>query len=339
MKIQNLLPPAVLLTAISLFSCSNSDYTANASDQENEKSKQAVTDSVSYQTEAATNKLITQLVNPSANEKNDPPQIASVFSSSAARLGSLDSTHRFIRTADIRFRVDQVAKATYQIENIANRFGGYVADTKLASNLQSRYSIHVSSDSSLETMRYVVNNSITMRIPAKNLDTALKSLVPLIDYLDYRNVNMNDITLSVLGNQLTQKRNAKYQNRVSAHIDNGTAKLTDQESAELSLLNSEERSDNALLENLRLEDQILYATITLYIYQNETILQELIAREKTIQAYEPGLGIKLGNALEKGWRGLRILFVLMVTIWPLWLIGFGIWFGIRKYLKRKAVKA
>lgn len=254
--------------------------------------------------------------------------------STAARPTRLDSTHRFIRTADMRFRVKSVAMVSYQIEDLARKFEGYVADTKLTSQLQSSYEKPVSADSTLQTMRYVVTNSMVLRVPVENLDTTLKSLVKYIDYLDYRNINTNDITLEMLANKLEQARIAKFNQRLAFTVDNKSSKLADAQSAEESMLNQQANSDNALIENLRKDDQVKYSTITLHIYQPETIRQELIAREKDIDVYEPGLGSKLASACSSGWHGLQLLLVGIVTLWPLWLIGFGIFVLIRKLVKK-----
>lgn len=258
-----------------------------------------------------------------------------VFSSSAARPNALDSTHRFIRTADIKFRVKDVVNSTYSIENITARFGGYVANTHLTSEQTGQYTTRVSEDSSLETMHYMITNKIVLRIPVENLDTTLKSLVPLIDFLDYRNVSTNDISLEVLANMLQQKRQGKYNARLSKDIDEKGKKLNDVQSAEQSVLSSEETADNALIQNLRLDDQVRYSTITLNIYQHETFRQELVKNEKTISSYEPGLGEKLSKAAKGGWHGLRAILVFFVTIWPLWLIGAAVWALVRWLVKNQ----
>lgn len=331
-----------LFAAIFLFACADGNRESAVQDKSAGVYRMADSISAAAPPAVEQSKLVDQFL-ANTNEKDQADFLSgfqNVFSSSASRMNSLDSTHRFIRTGDIKFRVNNVAAATYRIEDITARFGGYVADTKLTSELQSRYEVPVSTDSSLETMRYVVTNTILIRVPARNLDTAIKSLVPLIDYLDYRNINTNDITLSVLSNQLAQRRNANYNSRLSHDIDSKGTKLPDVQSAEESILRQQESSDNAMIENLRLDDQVRYSTVTIQIYQRESIRQELIKREKTIDAYEPGFGTKLSEGLSSGWKGLRFVITLFVTVWPLWIFGAGIWIFIRWLIKKneKAAK-
>ncbi|HTL81740.1 MAG TPA: DUF4349 domain-containing protein [Bacteroidia bacterium] len=268
--------------------------------------------------------------------RSSAPGFLLPFVTSAGRMNKLDSSHRFIRTADMKFRVQSVAQATYRIEDLTADFGGYVADTKLASTLVYNSTTPVSVDSSLETMRYEVSNTLLLRIPAEKLDSALKSLAPLVDYLDYRNVNTQDITLDILANRLQQTRVAKYNIRVTSDIQQNSNHM-DVQGAENSMLNQQENSDNALIENLRMDDKVRYSTVSINIYQPQTIRQELVKREKTVAAYEPGFGSQVGESLASGWRGLRVFLAGVILLWPMWMIGLSVLFGIRFYLKKKKV--
>ncbi|CAN5233501.1 DUF4349 domain-containing protein [soil metagenome] len=357
MKTKTFLFPAVLTAGIFIYSC-------NAGDRNPYNNSITMADSIStvnyaqQESSAGSPKKIT--ASPVSANQNDDGKVANsasvqsfskdqtentnpqyqnflyLMQSSAARPTKLDSTHRFIRTANMRFRVRNVASVSYRIEDLAVKFGGYIADTKLESQLQSNEEKPVSEDSTLQTMRFMVTNSITIRVPVENLDTILKSFVPFIDYLDFRNVNTNDITLDLLANKLAQARIAKFNQRLAFSIDNKSGKLNDVQDAEQSMLNQQENSDNALIENLRKDDQVKYSTITLYLYQPQTIRQELIAREKNIAAYEPCLGNKLGSALSAGWYALRMIIIIIVSLWPLWLIGGIVWIVIRRMLRKKA---
>jgi hypothetical protein len=347
MKTSHLPYPALIVATFALFAC-NADSSPNSKESggynamADSIARSPLSDEKGYTDGIATksnknNRYQAEQKLKDGEEIDEMSYLSNVFSSSAARMNRLDSTHRFIRTGNVRFRVTNVAMATYAIEDITNRFGGWVADTKLSSDMVSLSQLPVSADSSLETMRYVVNNTITLRVPAKKLDTVMKMLVPLIDYLDYRNINTNDITLNVLSNQLAQVRLAKYSNRLANDIDNKGKKLPDVQSAEESILLRQEQSDNSLIENLRLDDQVQYSTVTVQIYQRETIRQELIKRERPVEAYEAGLGKRLGESFMTGWRGLRAFLAFFVMLWPLWVASAAAWFTTKWFLKRKKI--
>src|ERR1043165_1206073 len=139
--------------------------------------------------------------------------IDKVASSSAAVENKKDTAHKFIRTADIKFKVKNVVNTTYDIENIVNDQGGFVTYTNLNSIVNNKTVVPVSADSSLETTLYTYENTMTIRVPNTKLDTTLKSIAGLIYFIDHRTISANDVALSLLANKLTQERMARSEQR------------------------------------------------------------------------------------------------------------------------------
>lgn len=256
-----------------------------------------------------------------AESSRDENTSNAFISSSAAVENTNDTTHKFIRTADLKFKVKSVINSTYTIENLTGRQGGFVTYTKLTSNIDNVTTIAVSADSSLETTYYTVSNSITLRVPNTKLDTALKEISKNIDYLDYRIIKAEDVALQILSNNLTQKRSAKNEERLTNAIDNRGKKLKETTIAEEVLLSKQEQADNANISNLSLTDQIKFSTINLSIYQRQTIKRELISNDKNIDAYEPSFGSKILEALKFGWNTLESFLVFLAKLWGLFVFG------------------
>ena len=122
---------------------------------------------------------------------------ASVISSSAV-VQPNNNNRKFVRTADIKFKVKNVAKSTYAIENVTNKFGGFVTYTNLESHINHKEETRVSQDSILETTKFTVDNNITIRVPNTKLDTVIKSIAKEIDFLDSRLIKADDVTLQML---------------------------------------------------------------------------------------------------------------------------------------------
>ncbi|SFD65460.1 DUF4349 domain-containing protein [Flavobacterium phragmitis] len=254
--------------------------------------------------------------------------------SSSAAVERKDSKQKFIRTADIKFKVKNVVKSTYAIENAVQKFGGFVTYTNLQSNILDQIKTKISQDSTLETTKYAVENNITIRVPNTQLDTIIKSIAKQIDFLDFRVIKADDVSLKYLANELSQKRNAASAQRVENAIATKGKKINDIIDAENTLDNQKEASDNRTIENLSLQDQINFSTVTLQIYQNETIKQEIIAGEKDSTFYKPNLGIQIIDALKSGWNILQAILIFFINIWPIILIGLGGFFLYKKYFKK-----
>ncbi|TPG41520.1 DUF4349 domain-containing protein [Flavobacterium pectinovorum] len=255
--------------------------------------------------------------------------------SSSAAVERKDSKQKFIRTADIKFKVKNVVKSTYAIENATQKFGGFVTYTNLQSTIQNQIKTKISQDSTLETTKYTVENNITIRVPNTQLDTVIKTIAKQIDFLDFRVIKADDVSLKLLANQLSQKRSATTEKRVEKAIDNKGKKINDVLEAENTLADQKEANDNTTINNLSLQDQINFSTITLQLYQNETVRQEIMASEKESAAYKPNLGIQIIDSLKTGWYILEAIFVFLVNLWPFILIGLGGLFFYKKYYKKQ----
>ena len=258
----------------------------------------------------------------------------SVISSSAA-VENKNSNRKFVRTADVKFKVRNVAKSTYAIEDATTKFGGFVTYTHLQSNIHSEDRTKVSQDSTLVTTKYKVDNNITIRVPNTKMDTVIKTIAKQIHFLDYRIIKADDVSLQMLSNELAQKRSNSSEKRLENAIDSKGKKLKDITDAEENLDEKKERKDNSIIQNLSLNDQVDFSTITLNIYQDESILQEMIANEKSVISYRPNIGLQLLDSLKTGWFMLEGIISFIVLIWPILLFGFLGYFGYKKFKKTK----
>ena len=259
------------------------------------------------------------------------------ISSSAAVENNKDSTRKFIRTAELKFKVKNVLASTYSIENITNRQEGFVTYTNLTSNINNITTTAISADSSLETTYFTVKNDIILRVPNTKLDTTLKEISKNIDFLDYRIIKAEDVALQILSNSLTQQRSEKNENRLINAIDNRGKKLGETTIAEEVLLSKQEQADRAKISNLSLADQINFSTIHLSIYQRQSIKRELISNNKNIEAFEPSFGSKVVESSKLGWKVLEALILFLIKIWGLFLFAIIVFF-IYKMYKHKLKK-
>jgi len=295
----------VLGIAIMLFSCSNA---------KRENAEAAVSES--------------QIMADSISQE----EVAGSFiSSSAAKENTKDTVHKFIRTAELKFKVKSVINATYEIEDIAIRQGGFVTFTNLTSNIENNTTTAISADSTLETTYFTVSNTMIIRVPNTKLDSCLKEIAKLIDFLDFRIIKAEDVALQLLSNNLTQKRTAIIEKRLINAIDKRGKKLLETTTAEETLINKQEQADNAKIANLSLRDQMNFSTINLSLYQKQTIKREVILNDKNIAAYEPSFWSKIVGALKAGWSILAALVVFIAQLWGLILFGIILFVIYRKW--------
>jgi hypothetical protein len=259
---------------------------------------------------------------------------ADVVSSSAA-VEKPDSKRQFIRTADVKFRVKNVTQSTYAIENATIKHGGFVIYTNLQSSIYKRETSKISQDSLLETTKYSIENNITIRVPNTQLDTVIKTIAKQIDFLDYRLIKADDVSLQLLSNELAKNRLRSSVNRVANAIDSKGEKLNQIVTSEDILESKKKQFDNKKIENLSVLDQVNFSTLTLNIYQRETVRQEKIVNTENKIISRPHLGIQLWDSIKSGWFILEDIILFVIQFWTIFLLGFVIWFGFKIFKTAK----
>lgn len=257
-----------------------------------------------------------------------------VISSSAAVV-SKDTTRKFIRTADLKFRVKDARWATLKIEDIIGAHNGFVEFTELRSEPMGTQTVAHSEDSSLEIIHYRVINNMTLRVPNTELDSTLRAIGRLAEFLDFRIIKAENVTLSIKEKQLAANRLKKYDNRVANAIDNKGNRLSDITYAEENRLNRQEQSDNNLIDELSLQDKIDYSTIQIEMYQRSSTMRTIIESEKEVEPYKTSFGTRLMNGVKTGWKILEFIVLAIVNTWSILLIIAATLFTIRYFIKRK----
>ncbi len=171
-------------------------------------------------------------------------------------------------------------------------------------------------------------------MPNTKLDTTLKDIAKNIDYLDYRIIKADDVSLQTLANKLTESRAVKNETRLAKDIDNNTKKLAETITAEEILFNKQEQADNAKISNLSIADQVSFSTVNLLIYQRQTVKRTVIANDKNITAYRAGFLSRLWDSIQFGWSVILELFLFVSKLWAFLLGGLLLYWVYKRY-KRK----
>ena len=266
-------------------------------------------------------------------EMADTTTMPFVFSS-ASKIGKIDSIKKFIRTVDIKFKVKNVEKSTYKIEDITHRFDGFVTYTHLNARINYTESFRVREDSLLQRVHFVVENNITVRVPKKLLDTTLKQIVSQIDFLDYRIIKAEDVSYDALKNRMHQKRFNRYQERITKTTDKSN-KTNAVVNAENGLYEKEADADQSVLDDMILNDKVEYSTVQLYIYQDEKIKENTVFSQPNTPSFKTSFGKEFVHSVKFGWELIEEIILVLIKIWPLILIGFGVYFLIKRMIRRK----
>jgi hypothetical protein len=251
-------------------------------------------------------------------------EISDVISSTSS--SDIDSSRKMVITTDMKFKVENVLKATYHIEDVTRKNGGRVVFSDLKSNLNENTVTQISADSALERLNFTTQNVLKLRIPNDKLSLSLREFASEISFFDYRIIKVDDVTLDILGNNLQQNRNEKSADRV---LNSGSQKVKG--NMETLGLEMQENADNAKIANLLLKDKMNMSTVEINIYQNPETRIKLIAKAQEPIGYGGNLVFEVVNALKYGWSLLERLLIFVLKFWSIFSV-LGLVFYCRKKL-------
>ncbi len=246
-----------------------------------------------------------------------------------------DTNRTFIRKADLCFKVKDVKTSTFKIEQIVNANNGYVTTSNLESTINSKSSVRTSKDSVMDVINYTVQSNIVVRIPNEDLDETLAEISGLIDYLDYRRINAEDVTSQFEYGALAEKRYAKHTNRLEKAIDQKGKKLTQLVEAENNLLDKQQGVDALQINSNELAYGVKYSTIAINVYQKEYIKKEVSAYFVPVEPYKPSFGSDLKIATSAGLVVFEELILFFIKLWPIALLVTGFVFIFKRIRKFK----
>ncbi len=221
--------------------------------------------------------------------------IASAGSSSSANVSATNVVEpKIIRTASLSIEVNDYQLARAKIDSIITLNKGYIV-----------------SESFQETDTQK-GNSISIRVPSQNFDNLLKNLAESAKRVDYQNIYAQDVTEEYidvktrLNNKLQLEKTYLSLLRKAQNMDD-ILKIENK----LAEIRSEIESEQGRLNYI--DHQVNLSLISLYVYQKIDY--------KFIPKQLPGFWQRIKEGFHWGWRGLLWFAILLVKLWPLWLLS------------------
>jgi hypothetical protein len=240
---------------------------------------------------------------------------------------------KFIRTADLKFKVNKVDDAVIDIENKIRSFGGFVNLSRLENIIQDSTNVFISQDSTLQTIHYITEGFLILRVPDYLMDSLLTILNPLSTFTLNREIHADDVRIQMLTNNLSNQRAIRTSRRIEHDIDVKGKKLSDIEEAEKTREEREESADNAKISNLTLDDEVRFSTISIEIYQDPVIRYTRILRDRRINEYQLPFISQVSDSFESGWQLIKDLIIALTRFWSVFVLCILAYFVFIKYFQ------
>lgn len=250
----------------------------------------------------------------------------SIISSSCSKVDVKDTAHKFIRTAEIKFQTNDVIKTTNKIEDLAKKQGGYVQESQLENKLLYSSENEYNKDTLIDSKKYLLESNIVIRVPAENLDTTLRIIAQYVDKLDYRKIKAEDVSLNLDANKLTIAHSQSIDKNIAESSKNSkSTKPLETAMVEEMRYQSKLNENMAIISNRLLIDQVKFSTITIDLYQKETIKTDKVFNWEHVNDRYISFYQKVLNSLEMGIVIVREIILIIINLWLLLiLVGLGI---------------
>ncbi|MCD9027997.1 DUF4349 domain-containing protein [Luteimonas sp. BDR2-5] len=267
------------------------------------------------------------------------PDVSQMTSATATQR---DPARRFIRTAQLRFAVDDVYASALAIEDLAAKYGGFVVRSQVHAETRNTRRRPMGDGKLLELAEYVTRGNVTVRVPSDRLQAFLRELVGQMRFLDGRDFSAHDAQFDLLRQQLAFQRGQALQQSLGDAVqdDDRLDRKADAFTARAQALAAR---DEAQVAQREFEDRVAFATIDMSLYQPAQVRRtERVDTEAVFAQHGPGFFPRLGKALSVGWHGLLDVLVGLAALWPLWLLvaaAIAGWRALRRLRRRRAALA
>jgi len=242
--------------------------------------------------------------------------------SSAASMTVKDK--QFIKTADVNMEVKDVYEATISIEKTVQDLGGFVTHSNLHSNVISEDTYNTSGDEAMLIKKYQTENAMQVRVPTEKLGELLTLINDKKLFLNFRNINAEDVTSNIRYAEMEGKRIKKTSENIDQLKTNkDKVKLDNDNMAEGNLQQ---------LANMDTADNIKYSTVDIYIKEPKLRIAEIaVTNTRNIDhKYKFNFIYDAKNAFVEGFYLIQKIAVGLITVWPLILILSIIFYFLRK---------
>ena len=217
---------------------------------------------------------------------------------------------KIIKSANVRYKVAYVKDATRKIHNIIQQYHGYVSEQRFQNTLHQK------------------ENRFTIKVPTKSFDMLMDSIVKVADFVDYENITTQDVTEEYIDLQSRLKTKLEVKERYETILRKRAKTVKDILATEDKLRVIQEEIEATQGRLHYLTNKVSFSTIEVDLY-------ETVVYKETPTSYTRTFLSRVKEGFSFGWQLIESIVLGVIYIWPLLLLAIGIFFIVKKKLKKK----
>lgn len=173
---------------------------------------------------------------------------------------------------------------------------------------------------------YAIGNRLTIRVPKENLDTLIADIEKVAELVVSKNIEAKDVTEEYIDIAARLKTKKEVENRYIQLLKEAR-NVSDVINVERELKNIREEIESAEGRLKYLDNMDRLSSIYLEMNEDLPTVNNFRFFDKLVE----GIGI--------GWKVLLNIIIGIMCVWPLVLIGVGLWLFFRRRIRRKRKQA
>ncbi len=230
----------------------------------------------------------------------------------------------FVKTASVDMEVKDVYDATLKIEKSLKEMGGYVINSEMINNLLSEETYHQSNEKAMMVKKSRMQNNMIVKVPTLELASFLQNINGSSLYLHSRIINAEDVTANIQMAKLEQQRMQKKTENISKIKQNSTT---------VEQIDDNEREKNqTTIDSYNLKDNLAFCTVNINLKDpNIRVVEIAITNSKAIDSkYKTNFFYESKNSIINGFYIIQKFIILLLNLWPFWIIIGIIFYVIKK---------
>ena len=212
---------------------------------------------------------------------------------------------KLIKNGEVAFQVNNLAATKQKIETALKSSGGYI-----------------SKENSYDYSNNPTDELI-VRVPSKDFDKFFAEVLNGVEKIDYKKIDIEDVTEQFVDIEARLKSKRQLETKYAELLTKASS-MEDILKIQKEMESIREEIESAEGRLKYLSNQVGYSTLKITYYQNK--------------ASGFNFGGKMSNALKDGSTGFLWFLIIMVQLWPLWLISGLVWWFILYLIKRNRKK-
>lgn len=240
-----------------------------------------------------------------ANAAKNPEQLVSTQQS------ALEQNRQLIKSAELRFEVNDVLKTTSTLEQQLLQYNGYIENKQIDYQVNDR-SQHDRIDGTVDIYEKITPTvQLMVRIPNDQVTTFLNHLLPLMLNFNTQSYEAKRYELKLLEEKLNT---ANQSNSASNAVNNQLQQLTD----------------------LEVKDRLAYSTIRLEFFQQPKVRKSHDLNIHRIASLDSDpLLIRIAEAFKIGLSYFKETFIWLIQFWAFYILIIAILLICKAYKSRK----